>query len=35
MLTADDTMLDSLICLWPLKNDDDLYEFENILQDKT
>lgn len=35
ILTGDDIMLDSLICLWPLKNDDDLYEFENILQDKT
>lgn len=32
---ADDIMFDSLISLWPLKNDDDLDEFENILQDKT
>lgn len=30
----DDIMFDSLICLWPLKNDDDLDEFENILLDK-
>ena len=32
---ADDIMFDSLISLWPLKNDDDLDEFENILLDKT
>jgi hypothetical protein len=34
MLT-DDIMFDSLICLWPLKNDDDLNEFENISKDTT